>query len=190
MKEFIRLPERLYQGCPYYVPDMETEIEATFDPKKNPGLDFSDIQPFIAIDEKGSTVGRIAGIINHHANEEWKVKTVRFSMIEFIDDIRVSKALLDAVIQWGVMATLSPRPTQKDRHTPHGTLPAMGQIQLQQIGYVNTHATSTKAGDDREALAISRIFGDDRVHGSSLQVDAAPTREDVQGTHVNCIKIK
>lgn len=101
LKEFIRLPERLYQGCPYYVPDMESEIEATFDPKKNPGLDFSDIQAFIAIDEKGSTVGRIAGIINHHANEEWKVKTVRFSMIEFIDDIRVSKALLDAVMQWG-----------------------------------------------------------------------------------------
>lgn len=129
MKEFIRLPERLYQGCPDYVPDMVSEIEATFDPKKNPGLDFSDIQPFIAIDEKGSTIGRIAGIINHHANEEWKVKTVRFSMIEFIDDIRVSKTLLDAVIQWGVMATLSPRPTQKDRHTPwnaacNGTDPA------------------------------------------------------------------
>lgn len=101
LKEFIRLPERLYQGCPYYVPDMESDIEAIFNPQRNPGLEFSDIQPFIAIDGKGNTVGRIAGIINHHANERWKVNTVRFSMIEFIDDIEVSKALLDAVTQWG-----------------------------------------------------------------------------------------
>ncbi|MCH3980903.1 MAG: hypothetical protein LKE41_03120 [Prevotella sp.] len=101
LKEFIRLPERLYQGCPYYVPDMESDIEAIFNPQRNPGLEFSDIQPFIAIDGKGNTVGRIAGIINHHANERWKVNTVRFSMIEFIDDIDVSKALLDAVTQWG-----------------------------------------------------------------------------------------
>lgn len=45
----------------------------------------------------------------------------------------------------------------------------MGQIQPQQIGYVNAHATSTKAGDGREALAISRIFGDYRVPVTSTK---------------------
>jgi hypothetical protein len=45
-------------------------------------------------------VGRIAGIINHTANEKWG-KKVRFGWIDFIEDIEVAKALLDAVEAWG-----------------------------------------------------------------------------------------
>jgi len=35
-----------------------------------------------------------------------------------------------------------------------------GGIQTRQIGYINAHATSSHAGDGREALAIAKIFGD------------------------------
>ena len=49
----------------------------------------------------GKVVGRVAAIINYKANEAWKVRTVRFGWIDFIDDIRVSGALLDAVSAWG-----------------------------------------------------------------------------------------
>jgi hypothetical protein len=41
------------------------------------------------------------GIINQRANEKWQTKCVRFSMIEFIDDLDVSRALIDAVSEWG-----------------------------------------------------------------------------------------
>ena len=101
MDDFVRLTERLYAGCPYYVPDMDTDIRNTFDPRKNAGLDFSEIQPFIAYDENGNVVGRIAGIVNHRANEKWHTKNVRFGFIEFIDDKDVSAALLEAVEHWG-----------------------------------------------------------------------------------------
>lgn len=101
MRDFVRFANRLYANCPYYVPDLEIDIRETFDPKKNTGLDFSDIQPFIAYDEKGNTVGRIAGIINHRANEKWKTKNVRFGFFDFIDDLNVSEALLKTVEQWG-----------------------------------------------------------------------------------------
>ncbi len=101
MNDFVELPRRLYKNCPYYVPDLDMDIRETFDPKKNAGLDYSNIQPFIAYDEKGTPVGRIAGIINHRANEKWHTKNVRFSLIEFIDDPQVSGALLAAVEQWG-----------------------------------------------------------------------------------------
>ena len=80
---------------------MDSDIQDTFDKKKNAGLDFSDIQPFIAYDAEGRVVGRIAGIINHRANEKWHTRNVRFSFIEFIDDREVSAALLRAVEQWG-----------------------------------------------------------------------------------------
>ena len=101
MDDFVKLTDRLYDGCPYYVPDLRMDIRATFDPKKNAGLEFTDIQPFIAYNEKGNAVGRIAGIINHHANDKWKTKNVRFGLFDFIDDTDVSSALLDAVSRWG-----------------------------------------------------------------------------------------
>ena len=101
MDDFVKLTDRLYNGCPYYVPDLRMDIRATFDPKKNAGLEFTDIQPFIAYNEKGDAVGRIAGIINHHANNKWETKNVRFGLFDFIDDTDVSSALLDAVARWG-----------------------------------------------------------------------------------------
>jgi 3-oxoacyl-[acyl-carrier-protein] synthase-1 len=38
-----------------------------------------------------------------------------------------------------------------------------------EIGYVNAHATSTKIGDAREALAIAQIFGDYKVPVTSTK---------------------
>lgn len=101
MDDFVALPRYIYKDCAQYVPDLDMDVRATFDPKKNAGLEFSDIQPFVAYDDDGRCVGRIAAIINRRANERWKVKTVRFGMIEFIDDINVSQALLNAVEEWG-----------------------------------------------------------------------------------------
>ena len=101
MDDFVALPRYIYKDCAQYVPDLVMDVRATFDPKKNAGLEFSDIQPFVAYDDDGRCVGRIAAIINRRANERWDVKTVRFGMIEFIDDINVSQALLNAVEEWG-----------------------------------------------------------------------------------------
>lgn len=101
MDDFVKFADWLYAGCRYYVPDLEMDIRDTFDPRKNAGLEFSDIQPFIAYDEDGKVVGRIAGIINHRANEKWQQKNVRFGFIDFIDNTEVSAGLLNAVEQWG-----------------------------------------------------------------------------------------
>lgn len=101
MDDFVKFAGWLYAGCQYYVPDLEMDIRDTFDSRKNAGLEFSDIQPFIAYNEEGKVVGRIAGIINHRANEKWQKKNVRFGFIDFIDDTEVSAALLKAVEQWG-----------------------------------------------------------------------------------------
>ena len=101
MDRFVGFPGVLYRDCPNYVPDLDMDVRETFDPKKNSALEFTDIQAFIALDGQGRTVGRIAGIINRHANEKWGLRTVRFGFIEFIDDRDVSAALIDAVERWG-----------------------------------------------------------------------------------------
>ena len=100
MNDFIRLPYFIYQNCPQYVPDLEKEVRDLFDRHKNPAYTFSQIQPFVAYRNE-VPVGRIVGIINHKANGRWQTRNVRFSMIEFIDDLNVSKALIEAVSRWG-----------------------------------------------------------------------------------------
>lgn len=101
MNDFIRLATELYADCPYYVPDLDMDVRDTFDEKKNAGLEHAEIQPFIAYNQCGKAVGRIAGIINRKANEKWNTRNVRFGFIEFIDDPEVSAALLKAVEEWG-----------------------------------------------------------------------------------------
>ena len=98
--DFIHVMDGIYQGCRQYVPDMESDVRAFFNIRKNPGLAFSDIQGFVAYRD-GKAVGRIVGIVNHRANEKWNTKTVRFALIEFVDDPSVSEALIEAVSGWG-----------------------------------------------------------------------------------------
>lgn len=100
MDDFIKVAKIIYQGCEQYVPDLDSDVRNLFKPEKNPGMKFSIIQPFVAYKDE-VPVGRIVGIINSKANDTWKRKNVRFSMIEFIDDLEVSKELIDTVCKWG-----------------------------------------------------------------------------------------
>lgn len=100
LDDFVRLPYQIYEECPQYVPDMEYDIRDMLNPRKNPAFEFSQIQPFVAYCN-GICVGRILGIINKKANERWHTRNIRFSLIEFVDDISVSKALIEAVCNWG-----------------------------------------------------------------------------------------
>ena len=100
MNDFVDVAKCIYGGVEQYVPDLANDVRNLFNPKKNPGMQFSVIQPFVAYRNE-MPVGRIVGIVNKKANAHWKEKSVRFSMIEFIDDIEVSRALIDAVSQWG-----------------------------------------------------------------------------------------
>ena len=100
LKRFIEFANRLYAECPYYCPPLFFDEMNCFNPKKNPALEVCDFQLWMAYRD-GEPVGRIAGLINHRANEKWQVKKVRFGWFDFIDDMEVSKALLDTVVEWG-----------------------------------------------------------------------------------------
>ena len=100
LKKFIRFNYELYKDNPYAVPDLLEDTLDTFNPSKNAAYEFCSSQQFLAYRD-GKIVGRVAAIINERANETWNVRNVRFGWIDFIDDIEVSRALIDAVAQWG-----------------------------------------------------------------------------------------
>ena len=100
IRKFIEFANDLYKDCPNYCPPLMFDEMAVFNRKKNPAMDFSDFQLYMAYRDN-KPVGRIAALINTKANEAWNVKHVRFGWMDFIDDLEVSKALLDAVRDWG-----------------------------------------------------------------------------------------
>lgn len=100
MKVFVRFANKLYKGNRYYVPSMPFDDLNTLDKDKNGAFDFCEAEYYLAYKD-GQVAGRVAAIVNHKANQTWKVDQVRFGWIDFIDDIEVSSALLDAVVKFG-----------------------------------------------------------------------------------------
>ena len=100
LKQFIEFTNTLYRECEYYCPPLFFDEMNCFDKEKNPALEVCDYKLWMAYRD-GKAVGRIAGIVNYRANETWGYKNARFGWFDFIDDLEVSKALLDKVVAWG-----------------------------------------------------------------------------------------
>lgn len=102
LKKFVEFGIDLYKGNKYYVPSLVLDELNTLLPKGNPAFDFCEAKYFMAFDEStGKPLGRIAGIINNVTNKKYNERHLRFGFIDFVDDKEVSKALINAVEQWG-----------------------------------------------------------------------------------------
>ena len=100
LRRFVQFGIELYEGNPYYCPPIFFDEVNTFDPESNPALEVCDFILYMAY-RNDKIVGRIAGIINHRANEAWGVKKCRFGWFDFVDDYSVFCSLIDAVAEWG-----------------------------------------------------------------------------------------
>ena len=100
LKQFIQFYYDLYRGCDCAVPFLYFDEMATLRSDKNPSFECCEAKYFMAFRD-GKMVGRVAAIINRRANERWNCHQVRFGWFDFIDDISVSTALLQAVEDWG-----------------------------------------------------------------------------------------
>jgi len=96
---FIKFPTELYKGNPYYVPPLINEEKSIWMKEENPALQYSEAAQFLAY--KGENiVGRIAVMINHKEEKELGIRKVRFGWLDFINDIEVSKSLINTAIEY------------------------------------------------------------------------------------------
>ena len=100
LKQFVQFHYDMYRDCPQAVPFLYSDELKTLRRDCNAAFDFCEADYFMAFRD-GRMVGRVAAIINRKANEKWDRRQVRFGWIDFVDDIEVSRALLDAVAEWG-----------------------------------------------------------------------------------------
>lgn len=96
---FIDFPIQLYKDVAAYVPPVALDEMNVFNPKKNLVHTYLTAIRFLAYKDN-KVVGRIAGLVNHRINYESNKKQVRFTRIDMIDDINVTKALINAVESW------------------------------------------------------------------------------------------
>jgi GNAT superfamily N-acetyltransferase len=99
LKTFIRYPHKLYKGNPNWVPTLFIDDYETLRWDRNPAFDHCTAKYWLAYQD-GRIVGRIAGIINQLHIGKWNQAYARFSWFDFVDDLEVSKALLDTVENW------------------------------------------------------------------------------------------
>lgn len=101
LRSFVNFPLKLYKDMPCFVPSLYMDEVDTLSPQKNPAYEFSDAALFLAYKD-GVLSGRVAAIVNHRANESWKHDEVRFGWFDFIDDLEVSRALIEEVRAFGL----------------------------------------------------------------------------------------
>ena len=100
LKDFVKFPFDLYKNHPYWVPPLISEELETFDKTKNPAFTTAEATFYLAYREN-KIVGRIAAIINWNEVNDQNKKKVRFGWWETIDDVEVTKALLEKVKELG-----------------------------------------------------------------------------------------
>lgn len=100
LKQFVTFPFELYKNHKYWVPPLINDEMETFDKNINPVFSSAEANFYLAY-RNNKIVGRIAAIINWDEVNEQQKKKVRFGWWDVIDDIEVTKALLEKVYELG-----------------------------------------------------------------------------------------
>lgn len=100
IKRFVLFPFSLYRNNKYWVPPIIKDEIANFDAKKNPVFKNADAQFWLAYRGK-KIVGRVVAIINWYEVNNQQIKKMRFGWFDVIDDLEISKVLLDKINEIG-----------------------------------------------------------------------------------------
>lgn len=100
MKQFVSLQFELYKNNKFWAPPLKKGEIKYLDKNQNPAFEFADAKFYLAF-KNDKLVGRIGAIVNKKYNEKTGINYVRFTKPEFIDDLEVSTALINKVIEFG-----------------------------------------------------------------------------------------
>ena len=97
LKRFVRFPDRLYRGCPQYVPALHADqIRAL---TRVSTLSYCTRKLWLALDGD-RVVGRICAMVNPRYNERYGTRRARFGWFDTIEDFEVARLLLETAEAW------------------------------------------------------------------------------------------
>lgn len=106
MKQFVTFPFSLYKNNKFWVPPIIKDEMEVFDQKVNPVFEHAKARFFLVYDHN-KVVGRVAAIINTYEIEQQGIKKMRFGWLDMIDDIEVTRLLIEKVKEIGKANQLS-----------------------------------------------------------------------------------
>lgn len=99
MKQFLKLPWKIYKGDKNWVPPLLNDLKNSLDPVKNPALQKIMHELFLVL-MNGEPVGRIYAGIDAQLNQKKNMNMAFFSLFECIDNDEAAKLLFDAASKW------------------------------------------------------------------------------------------
>jgi len=99
LRQFIRLPWKIYRNDPYWVPPLLLEMKTLLNREKHPFFQHSSAEFFLARRD-GELVGRIAAIQNNNHNNYHGERTAFFGFFESVNEKEVAAALLGQAASW------------------------------------------------------------------------------------------
>jgi ribosomal protein S18 acetylase RimI-like enzyme len=100
MKDYVMFSFELYKNNPNWIPPIIAEELETFNRDKNPAFQSAEAYFYLAYKDN-KIVGKLAAIINWDEVKVLGKSKVRFGWFDVIDDIEVTKALLEKVYELG-----------------------------------------------------------------------------------------
>lgn len=100
LKEFVEFPYPLYRDNLHWVPPLRIAVKELLDRKKHPFYVNAEAEFFLARDQSGRVVGRIAAILDRNHNRFHEENAGFFGFFESVDDPAVAEALLTGARQW------------------------------------------------------------------------------------------
>lgn len=105
MQSFVKFPFTLYKNHPFWVPPIIADELETLDKNKNPVFENAEAHFYVAL-QNNKIVGRIASIINWQEVNNQQKRKVRFGWFDVIDDVEITKTLLQKVFELGAKHNL------------------------------------------------------------------------------------
>ena len=99
-QQWIDYPKQLYKAYPKWVCPLDCDVREVFDPKRNELFAEGKAVRWIARDEQGAAVGRIAAFYNREKAALEEQPTGGCGFYESIDDQQVANLLFDAARDW------------------------------------------------------------------------------------------
>jgi len=99
LRAFIDFPHDLYEGDPYYVPELYISQRDLLNPNKHPFHKHAKVHYFLALNHN-KVVGRLSAHINYSHNEYYKNKEGFFGFFDCINDREVAYNLFKTAENW------------------------------------------------------------------------------------------
>lgn len=99
VKRFVKLPFRLYQDCPQWVPLLDIDAFTYLNREKHPFHEHSQVDFFLAVRD-GLDIGRIATIDNKPFNQYHNTRKANFYFFDCENDREAAGALFETAFEW------------------------------------------------------------------------------------------